>query len=99
MIKSIKPLYDKVLIKPLKEEEQMKGAILTMANESDAKLGKVVSVGPGMRTLTGTFISTSLLPGDVVVLPKIGAQRVEIEGEEYWVIAEKEIIGVATQED
>lgn len=91
----VEPLQDKVLLKPLELGDHRVGAILTMANESDCKLARVVSVGPGCANLMGTFVKTTLEPGQVVVLPKIGAQRVEVNSEEYWIIAEKEIVGKA----
>ena len=98
MLKELVPIHDKVLIKPLENGEQRKGAILIAdMGEDRMKLGKVVATGPGRTSEFGAFIAVSVKKGDIVVLPKIGAQRVEIE--EYWVIADKEIIAVGNYVD
>lgn len=92
-IKKFVPVNDRVLIDPIDLGEQRKGSILIPdLGEEKARIGTVVAVGPGRQTEFGHFIEVKAQVGDVVVLPKIGAQRVEIEGKEYWVIADKEII-------
>ena len=94
--KSITPLHDKVLIKPLEQGEQRKGAILIAdMGEEKTKFGKVVAVGPGRTSEFGSFVSVSAKVGDVVIVPKIGAQRVEIGEEEYWLIADRDIVATA----
>lgn len=96
MIKSFKPLNDRVLIKPIEQGEKKSGAILiaSIGDENTTRIGKVIAVGPGRKTEFGTFIEPVVKPEDYVVIPKIGAQRVTIEDEEYWVIADKELVAV-----
>lgn len=90
------PINDRVLVEPIDLGEQKKGNILIPdLGEEKVRVGKVVAVGPGRQTEFGSFISVNVKVGDVVVLPKLGAQRVEVDGKEYWVIADKEIIAVA----
>jgi len=59
-----------------------------------AELGEVVAVGPGGHSPFGTFIPVSVKVGDLVLLPKIGPQRFEDDGEEFLIIADREILTV-----
>lgn len=96
MLKNLVPIHDKVLVKPLECEEQRKGAILIAdMGEDRMKIGKVVATGPGRTSEFGSFVPVSVKEGDIVIMPKIGAQRVEVEGDEYWIIADREIIATA----
>lgn len=94
--KSITPLHDRVLIKPLEQGEQRKGAILIAdMGEDRTKFGKVIATGPGRTSEFGSFVPVSAKVGDIVIVPKIGAQRVEIDEEEYWLIADRDIVAIA----
>lgn len=93
-ITNFKPLGDRVLIKPFDAGEQKFGGILIAdMNEDNCRIGEVVAVGPGRKTEFGTSIDVHVEPGQIVVLPKIGATRVVLDGEEYWTIQDREIIG------
>lgn len=97
--KSFKPLHDRVLVKPIEEEERKYGGIVIAdMNEDNCRIGKVISVGEGRWSEYGYFIRPSVEVGDIVALPKIGPIRVVVGGEEYWTIADKEIIGILKQE-
>lgn len=92
-IKKVYPLHDKVLVEPVDLGEQKKGSILIPdLGEEKARVGKVVGVGPGMSSEYGASIVPHVQEGDIVILPKIGAQRVEIQGKEFWLVRDKEII-------
>ena len=92
------PLHDRVLVKPIEAgERRFGGIIIADMNEDNCRIGEVVAVGPGRKTEFGTFIDINVKAGDTVVLPKIGPIRVVLDGEEYWTIADKEIIGVITK--
>lgn len=94
MIKSIQPLNDRVLIKPINEEEQRRGSILIAdMGEDKTRYGEVIAVGPGRMSEFGHWIPVdNVTIGDKVVIPRIGTQRIEIEGEEYWALPAKEIV-------
>lgn len=96
MLKNFKPLYNQVLIKPIDQGEQRRGAIMiaNLDQDSTTKIGEVIAVGPGQYEF-GVYVSPTVEVGQVVVLPKIGAQRIIIDGDEYYVIACKEIIATA----
>jgi chaperonin GroES len=90
---NLEALFDAVIVKPLSQEEQSYGNIIVpdMGKEKNEK-ATVVAVGPGKHTLTGDFIPTSIQIGDVVILPTMGATRLEHDGEEFYVIPENQIL-------
>ena len=99
VIKKLQALHDRVLVEPLDLGERKSGAILIPDTKDDkVRIGKVVSTGPGKMEV-GTKVEVVAKPGDVVVLPKMIGQRVEIEDKEYWLIPDREIIAVVELEE
>ena len=91
----ITPLADRVLIKPTEEEESTYGNIVVPDMGKDKPdFGTVLAVGPGRYDNNGNLIPTRLEIGQKVIMPKYGANTVELEGEEYVVAAESEILGI-----
>jgi chaperonin GroES len=90
---NLEALFDAVIVKPLSQEEQSYGNIIVpdMGKEKNEK-ATVVAVGPGKHTITGDFIKTQIQIGDVVILPTMGATRLEHDGEEFYVIPENQIL-------
>lgn len=89
------PLHDQVLVKPVEAGEKRYGGILIAdMNEDNCRLGEVIAIGDGRWSEYGYFIRPAVEVGQTVVLPKIGPVRVVLDGEEYWVIADKQIIGI-----
>lgn len=100
-MKYLSPMNDRVVIKPIEEVEQTYGNIVIpdMGKEKP-EMGEVVAVGPGRLSEFGHFIRVNARVGDVVLIPKIGTIRVDFEGEEYYIIPDKEILGtVKTKEE
>jgi len=95
---NLEALFDAVIVKPLSQEEQSYGNIIVpdMGKEKNEK-ATVVAVGPGKHTLTGDFIPTSIQIGDVVILPTMGATRLEHDGEEFYVIPENQILAKVSE--
>ena len=89
----LEALYNAVIVKPIEIEENSYGKIIVpdLGNEKN-KLAKVVTVGPGYYSVTGTFIETILKPGDTVVLPTMGFSKLEFEGEEFWLGPENQVL-------
>ena len=91
----ITPLADRVLIKPIEEEESTYGNIVVPDMGKDRPdFGTVLAVGPGRYDNSGNLIPTSLKTGQKVIMPKYGANTVELEGEEYVLASESEILGI-----
>lgn len=91
----IKPLGDRVLVKPAAEQEVKKGGIIIpdTAKEKPQE-GKVVAVGTGKLDEAGNKIAFNVKEGDTVLLPKYGGTEVKIDDEEYQIIREDDILGV-----
>jgi chaperonin GroES len=91
----IKPLDDRVVIKPLDAEEKTSGGIVIpdTAKEKPAK-GKVVAVGPGKLLDSGKRAALSVKKNDVVVYGKYAGNEVTIDGEELSIMRESELLGI-----
>ena len=89
----LEALYNAIIVKPVETEETSYGGIIVpdLGNEKN-KLGKVVTVGKGYYSVTGTWIDTVVQEGDIVVLPTMGFSKLEHEGEEYWIGPENQVL-------
>jgi chaperonin GroES len=100
MTKTLTPFNDRVIIKPIEEDEQMYGSIVVPdLGKERPEMGEVIAVGPGRQTEFGQFIRVNAKVGDIVLIPKIGSLRVDFEGEEYFITPDKEILASIKSED
>ena len=91
---TITPLADRVLIQPIEAEESTYGNIVVPDMGKDRPdFGKVLAVGPGRYDNNGNLVPMRVKVGQKVIMPKYGANTVEIEGEEYVLASETEILG------
>ena len=95
----LEALYNAVIVKPIEAEETSYGGIIVpdLGNEKN-KLGKVVAVGDGYYSVTGHYIETVLMVGDIIILPTMGFSKLEHEGEEYWIGPENQVLGKLVEE-
>ena len=92
---NIKPLGDKVVVKPAKAEEKTEsGIILPGSAQEKPHQGTVVSVGPGARDDKGNHIPLDVKEGDRVIYGKFGGVDLKYDNEEYVVLSEKDILVV-----
>jgi len=91
----IKPLSDHILVEPIREEKKKGGIILpdTVEKERSEK-GKVIAVGPGKRDKDGKRVPIDVKKGDVVLFTKYSPNEVKVDGKEYLVIKEDDILAV-----
>jgi len=91
----IRPLNDRVLVKRLEEEEKTAGGIIIpdSAKEKPAE-GKVIAVGPGKIKKSGERAAMDVKPGDKVLFSKYGGTDVKVDGEDYLIMREDDILGV-----
>ena len=61
-------------------------------------MGEVIAVGPGRQTEFGQFITVQAKVGDMVMIPKIGTIRFDFEGQEYYIVPDREILATITQD-
>jgi len=94
--KKLRPLGDKVVLRPSKEEEKTKSGIVLPATASKEKpeQGEVVAVGPGRLNDEGKIVPMSVKAGDTVVFQKYGPTEVELDGEDFLVVAESDILAI-----
>ena len=92
---AIKPLGDRILVKPDKEEEQKKGSIIVpdTAKEKPQE-GKVIAVGEGKVNEEGKKIALEIKEGDHVLYDKFSGTEVKIEGEEYLIMKEEDVLAI-----
>jgi len=92
----VKPLADRVVLKPLRESETTKSGIVipeTVEKERPEK-GEVLEVGPGKLLENGNRQPMSVKVGDVVLFKKYGPDEFKLDGVEYLLLDESDIIGV-----
>ncbi len=90
----LKPLADRVVVKPSEAEEQTEGGIILpdTAKEKPQK-GDVVAVGPGKKSDTGETIPMEVKKGDKVIYGKYSGTEFTFEGVEYLIMRESDILG------
>lgn len=91
----IRPLGERVVVRPLPTEERTKsGIVLPDTAKEKPQEGEVVSVGPGRLLETGQRVPIDLKPGDRILFSKYAGNEVKIEDVEYLIMRETDILGV-----
>ena len=91
----IRPLHDRVLVKRLEEGEQMKGGIIIPDTAKEKpQQAEVIAVGSGKLLETGQRTSVDVKPGDRILFGKYSGSDIKLEGSEYLILREDEILGV-----
>ena len=92
---TIKPLDDRVLVKPTEAEEKTaSGIYLPEGAKEKPMTGKVVAVGPGKLTDEGNRATVSVKKGDTVIYGKYAGTEVDIDGAQHMILRENELLGV-----
>ena len=91
----VRPLQDRVLVERLEEETKTASGIIIPDNHAEKPTqGKIVSVGPGYRLTDGTVRSLDVKEGDKILFGKYSGTEVKVEGQEYLIMKEDDILGV-----
>lgn len=91
----IQPLADRVLVEPIKEAEMNKGGIIIPDTAKEKpQQGVVIAVGTGKVDEKGNKIPFNVKKGDKVLMPKYGGTEVKIDGKEYQIMREEDILGI-----
>ncbi|GAB4216352.1 MAG: co-chaperone GroES [Roseiflexaceae bacterium] len=95
----IRPLADRVVVKPVDREEKTKGGIFLpdTASKERPMEGTVLAVGEGRRDDSGKLIPMSVSAGDKVLFAKYSGTEFKIDDIEYLILAEKDILGVVQE--
>jgi|SRR5690606_22755150 len=93
---ALRPLGDRVVVKVIEQEERTKGGIvLPDTAKEKPQQGEVLAVGPGRILDNGQRIEPEVKVGDRVIFAKYGGTEVEVDGEEYLILRESDILAVA----
>lgn len=89
------PQNGNVIIKPIEEQEQTIGNIVIpdMGKERP-EIGEVIEASDTYNWHTGEFFKTKLTPGQKVLIPKMGSVKISVDGEDYFITKETEILAV-----
>lgn len=91
----VKPLADRVLVKPLEEAEQMRGGLyIPDTAKEKPQQGEVVAVGPGRLSDEGKRIELELKAGDRVLYGKYSGTEVTVGDEQYLILRESDVLAV-----
>ncbi len=91
----IRPLQDRIIVKRLDAEEQTVGGIIIpdTAKEKPQE-GEVIAVGKGKRTESGEIQALDLKEGDRILFSKYGGTDIKIDGQDYLIMREDDVLGV-----
>ncbi len=92
---NIKPLGERVLVEPLKEGEVLKGGIIIPDSAKEKpQEGTVIALGTGKLDDDGKVIPFNVKEGDLVLMPKYGGTEVKLDGKEYQIMREEDILAI-----
>ena len=90
----LKPLADRVIIKMVEAEEKTKsGIILTGAAKEKPEVAEVIEVGPG-GLVDGNDVVMTVKPGDKFITSKYAGTEVKVDGEEYTIVRQNDILAI-----
>ncbi len=93
---TVRPLRDRVLVKRVEEQEQRVGGIIIPDTAKEKpQLAKVIAVGTGRVNDEGKTLPLDVKVGDHVLIGKYAGTEIKLENEEYLIVREDEILGVA----
>ncbi|MFA6429618.1 MAG: co-chaperone GroES [Patescibacteria group bacterium] len=92
----LRPLGDRVIVKAATKEEMSKGGILLpdTASKERPEQGEIIAVGPGKLDDKGVRVAMSVQVGDKVVFKKYSPDEIKMDGEEYLVVSESDLMAI-----
>ena len=91
----LRPLQDRILVKRIEEEIKTAGGIyIPDTAKEKPQMGQIVSVGNGKKTEDGKVIPVDVKAGDRILFGKYSGTEVKVEGEEYLIMREDDILGI-----
>ena len=93
MAVKLQPMGDRLVVKPMQSEEKTKSGIyLPDTAKEKPQEGKVIAVGPGRMTDEGKRIAPDVEVGDIVIYTKYGGSEIKLDGEEFIIMRESDIL-------
>jgi chaperonin GroES len=95
MAVSIRPLNDRIIVRRMEEQEQMRGGLyIPDTAKEKPQEGEVLAVGNGKLLDTGQRIAIDLKAGDRILFGKYAGTEIKLDGEEYLILREDDVLGV-----
>ena len=92
---NIRPLHDRIVIKRIDEGEQKVGGIIVPDSAKEKpQQGKVIAAGAGKSKDDGKRIPIDVKAGDTILFGKYSGQEIKLDGEDYLILREEEVLGV-----
>lgn len=92
---AVKPLEDRVLVKPIEQETVTEGGIYLPESAKERPVqGEVIAIGPGKTLENGNVAPLAVKKGDRVMYGKYAGSEIEIKGQEHLILRESELLGV-----
>ncbi|MEI6628391.1 MAG: co-chaperone GroES [Alphaproteobacteria bacterium] len=90
-----RPLHDRVLVKRIEQTEKTAGGIIIPDTAKEKPMeGEVVAVGPGARNEGGHLVALDVKSGDRVLFGKWSGTEIKVDGQDYLVMKESDIVGI-----
>jgi chaperonin GroES len=90
-----RPLHDRVVVKRVEEDTKSKGGIIIPDTAQEKPMqGEVIAVGPGARDESGKIVALDVKKGDRILFGKWSGTEVKIDGTEYLIMKESDIMGI-----
>ncbi|MGP8244493.1 MAG: co-chaperone GroES [Bryobacteraceae bacterium] len=95
----IRPLYDRIVVKRIEQKEQMQGGLyIPDSAKEKPQEGEVVAVGKGKRLENGSLVPLDVQAGDRILFGKYSGSDIKLDGEEYMIMREDEVLGILDAE-
>jgi chaperonin GroES len=95
---TVRPLHDRVLIKRIDEQETVRGGIIIPDTAKEkSQEGEVIAVGTGKMLENGSVAALEVKAGDRILFGKYSGTEIKLEGQDYLILREDEIVGILTQ--
>ncbi len=93
---NVRPLHDRLIVQRLEEEEEQRvgGIIIPDSAKEKPQQGKVIAVGKGKIEKDGKVTPLDVKAGDIVLFGKYAGQETKLDGEDYLIMREEDILGV-----
>ena len=92
---NIRPLYDRIVVKRIEQQESMQGGLyIPDTAKEKPQEGEVVAVGQGKRLDNGKLVALDVKAGDRILFGKYSGSDIKIDGNEYLIMREDEVLGV-----
>lgn len=92
---NIRPLYDRIVVKRIEEQETTRhGIVIPDSAQEKPQEGEVMAIGKGKRLDNGTVVALDVKAGDRILFGKYSGNEIKLEGAEYIIMREEDVLGV-----